>query len=78
MAKIIDAYELIEKLNKHLPEWDYTSQSGFELTEFLKGIIDECNNIYLNDDFWEGFCEGYWEGAGEPEDNLFKDIEEGE
>lgn len=58
MAKLIDAYELIEKLNKHLIEWDYTSQSGFELVDFVREIInDHCPYCCVRDEFFEGMCE---------------------
>ena len=57
MAKLIDAYDLIENLNKHLVKWDYTSQSGFELVEFVRGIIDYCPCCRVRDEFFEGMCE---------------------
>ena len=57
MAKLIDAYDLIENLNKHLVEWDYTSQSGFELVEFVKGIINDLPHCFTRDEFFEGMCE---------------------
>ena len=57
MAKLINAYDLIENLNKHLIEWDYTGQSGLDLVDFVKGIIDYCPYCFVRDEFFEGMCE---------------------
>ena len=57
MAKLINAYDLIENLNKHLIEWDYTGQSGLELVDFVKRIIDDCPKYFCRDEFFEGMCE---------------------
>lgn len=58
MAKLINVYDLLEQLGKHLEEWDYTGQSGFELVDFVKGIInDYCPDCFVTDEFFEHMCE---------------------
>ena len=58
MAKLIDAYDLIEELDKHLVEWDYTSQSGFELVDFVRGIInDHCQCCFCRDEWFRDMCD---------------------
>ena len=58
MAKLINAYDLLVQLGEHLVEWDYTGQSGFELVEFVRAIINEhCPYCCVRNEFFEGLCE---------------------
>lgn len=56
MSKLIDAYSLIEKINK-IVEFDYSGLNGFELTEIVKSILDELPSCMVTDEFFEGMCE---------------------
>ena len=57
MAKLINAYDLLVQLGEHLVEWDYTGQSGLELVQFVKEIIDKCPHCCVRNEFFEGMCE---------------------
>lgn len=58
MAKLINAYDLLEQLGKHLAEWDYTGLTGWELVEFVREIINEhCPYCCVRNEFFEGMCE---------------------
>lgn len=58
MAKLINVYDLLEQLGEHLEEWDYTGQSGFELVDFVREIINNnCPYCCVRNEFFEGMCE---------------------
>ena len=58
MAKLINAYDLLGQIGTHLEDWDYTGQSGFELFNFVREIINEhCPYCCVRDEFFEGMCE---------------------
>lgn len=58
MAKLINVYDLLVALAEHLQEWDYTGQSGLELVEFVKEIINNhCPYCCVRNEFFEGMCE---------------------
>lgn len=57
MSKLIDSYAFMEKLHERIIEWDYTSQSGFELIEFINSILDDLPFCRVTNEFFEGMCE---------------------
>lgn len=55
-AKCINAYDLIAKIEERKIEWDYTGQSGAELIDFIKEMIDDIPYFFSDEDLFLSMC----------------------
>ena len=50
--RVISREELLSEIKRRIVEWDYTSQSGMELMEFIEGVSMDIPYVYVTEDFW--------------------------